>query len=115
MYLKTIFLFKQDNERNPKPVDLVRELGLSKSSVSEMLKKLDSEGLLKYESYSNVVFTAKGLKYAQKVLYKYLVIEKFLIKVLKIDKKKAFDEACDLEHGFSDESVKKLEKLVGKH
>jgi DtxR family transcriptional regulator, Mn-dependent transcriptional regulator len=114
MYLKTIFLFKQDNDKNPKPVDLVRELELSKSSVSEMLRKLQEDGLVKYESYGAIELTKKGLVYAKRVLSRYLVLKKFLVNYLNIPVKRANEEACDLEHGFSDDSISKLKKYMGK-
>ena len=112
MYLKTIFLFKQDNDKSPKPVDLVKELELSKSSVSEMLKKLQEDGLVKYESYSSIELTKKGLTYAKRVLSRYLIIKEFLVHHLGVSVKRANEEACDLEHGFSDDSISKLEKYM---
>ena len=118
MYLKTIFLLHEKKSQEPRPVDIVNELELSKGSVSEMLKKLSDEKLIKYESYGKIKLTEKGIEKAKNVVRKYLVIKKFLLDILKIDPEKVHDEACNLEHGFSDESIAKLNilmKLFEKH
>ena len=47
MYLKTIFLLREKKKKDPRPVDVVRELDLSKGTVSEMLRKLTEEGFMK--------------------------------------------------------------------
>lgn len=108
MYLKTIFLLKEKNKEDPKPVDIVNELRLSKGSVSEMLKKLDDEGLIEYESYGKIKLSQKGLEKAKNVVRKYKIIREFLEKKLKIAPEKIHEEACNLEHGFSDESIARL-------
>ena len=41
-----------------------------------------------------------------------MVIREFLEDVLKIDDKKVHDEACNLEHAFSDESIARLNILM---
>jgi len=112
MYLKTIFLLKEEKNKDPRPIDVVKKLDLSKGSVSEMLKKLAEEGLIKYKSYSIIKLTKKGLKRAKNVIGRYLVIKKFLSDILKINPEKVHDEACELEHGFSDESIDKLDSFM---
>ena len=112
MYLKTIFLLKEEKNDDPRPVDIVNGLGLSKGSVSEMIKKLNEENLIEYESYGKIKLTEKGLEKAKNVVRKYLVIKEFLKDVLKITESKIHDEACNLEHAFSDESIAKLNILL---
>ena len=46
MYLKSIFLLREEKKEDPRPVDIVKDLDLSKGSVSEMLKKLSEESLI---------------------------------------------------------------------
>ena len=52
MYLKTIYLLREKNDQDPRPVDLVNELNLSKGTVSDMIKKLKEEDYIKYEDPS---------------------------------------------------------------
>ena len=118
MYLKTIFLLHEKNNADIRPVDIVNELDLSKGSVSEMLVKLSGEGLIDYESYGKIRLTTKGVEKAKNVVRKYLVIKKFLLDILKLSPDKVHDEACSLEHSFSDESIAKLNilmKVMEKH
>ena len=112
MYLKTIFLLREKKGEDIRPVDLVNELELSKGTVSEMLRKLSDEDLVSYESYSRVKLTEKGYEKAKNVVRKYLVIKEFLANILKISPEKVHDEACNLEHAFSDESIAKLNILI---
>ena len=112
MYLKIIFLLKEETGEDPKPVDVVKELGISKGSVSEMLKKLVDEGYIQYESYGKITLTDKGLEHAKNVVRKYLVIKHFLKDILKISPETVHDEACNLEHAFADESIAKLNILL---
>lgn len=133
MYLKTIYLLNEKfnnnlNQKNKinkkydksfnrahkfvKAIDLARELNINKSSVSEMIKKLVKEGYLKIEKKHNLVLTNKGKKIAKNVLRKYDIIKNFLIYFLKIKPEKAKIEACNLEHGFSDETIVKLNILL---
>jgi DtxR family transcriptional regulator, Mn-dependent transcriptional regulator len=110
MYLKTIFLLNE-KKNDVKPVDLVNELGLVKGSVSEMIKKLSDQGLINYESYGSITLTKKGLTKAKNVVRKYLTVKRFLRDVIKTSPDKIHDEACNLEHAFSDESIAKLNVL----
>ena len=114
MYLKTIFQLKEKLKSDPRPIDIVNELELSKSSVSEMLRKLDEDGFLVYESYGKAKLTSKGIEMAKGVVKKFKIIERFLSEILKIPKEKIYDEACNLEHAFSDYSIERLEQVLNK-
>ena len=48
MYLKTIFLLKDKNNEDPRPIDTAKELEITKGSVSEMLKKLADDGDIEF-------------------------------------------------------------------
>ncbi len=110
MYLKEIYLFHDKNKSYPKAVDLVKELKFSKGTVSEMLKKLETLKLITYKDFE-IKLTKKGMMEAKNVVRKYVVIKKFLSDVLKTPDDKIHEEACNLEHAFSDESVAKLNIL----
>ena len=108
MYLKTIYILSEENDGNVKPVDLINKMNLSKASVSEMLKKLKEDELVTYSRYEDISLTKKGIVKGKNILRKYIIIKKFLEEVLKLDKEKCPEEACNLEHAFSDESVARL-------
>lgn len=114
MYLKAILQLEDRTEGLVKPIDVSKYLNISKPSVSEMLKKLDSQGYIRYESYKDIKLTPKGLKEAKRVNHKYLVIKSFLTDVLEVevDDKKVHNEACKLEHEFSDKTIEILAKKL---
>ena len=92
---------------------LAKDLNVSPPSVSEMLKKLDERGYLKYEPYKGVVLTRKGRDLGENILRKHRLIEKFL-DTLGISKNKIHEEACKLEHSVSKGLEKVIEKEIKK-
>ncbi|MBT3720960.1 metal-dependent transcriptional regulator [archaeon] len=111
MYLKTIYEYEKDHNLKSKPVHLSKILNISKSSVSEMITKLEDEKYLSYKSYGKITLTKKGIKRAKSVSKKFGIIKKFLIEKLGVKPNKADIEACNLEHAFSNSTVKKLQNI----
>ena len=111
-YLRGLYLL-EEKKGEPKSIDLAHYLNISKPSVSEMVKELNKEGLVSYKKYSKLKFTAKGRKIAEKLTSKHRLIELFLKIMLKVKSQNVHQEAHRLEHAFSDDSIKKLRKLLG--
>lgn len=111
-YLRALYVLEEEKGRL-KSVDLAKYLNISKPSVSEMIRELNKEGLIFYEKYSKLKFTAKGQKIARKLTSKHRIIEVFLKDILKINSKCIHEEAHRLEHAFSDKSIDKLRKMLG--
>lgn len=111
-YLRAIYSFWEQHDGVIRSVDIAGYLNISKASVSQMLKKLSQQKYIKIKPYSYVLFTAKGLVLAKKLMYKHRIIEVFLNEILDISKKKVHEEANRLEHGFSDETIRKLAKFI---
>jgi len=99
-------------KRGVRSIDIARKLKISKASVSEMLRKLATENLIKIEPYSKIFLTAKGKRRAEMFYSKYYVIKSFLKKILKCKEERAEEEAHELEHALSDESVEMIKKLI---
>jgi len=110
-YLRTIYELSE-NDEGIKSVDIASVLDISKASVSEMLKKLASEKLVKMQPYSKIFLTAKGKKQAENIFDKNYTISRFLKKFLEHDEFLAEKEAHKLEHVFSEESLEKLNKIM---
>ena len=113
MYLKAIFLVAKDGDGRAKTGDISKELSVSPSSVTEMLDKLQKEGLVRHAKYQGASLTKQGDAYARQILKKHCVIERFMITTLRYPEGAFHDEACRMEHVVSDETERRLRKLVG--
>ncbi len=94
--------------------NIAEYLEIGKSSVSEMISKLVNLGLVKHGKYSDLTLTKKGENRARKIVFKHRVIELFLTKMLKRDKKVVHEEAHKLEHAFTDQSIERIYSILGK-
>ncbi len=101
-YLETILYVTKGNG-TAKTSELAEELGVSPSSVTEMIQKLSGEGYVEYVPYYGVTLTEQGRRKASKMKRRHRLLEKFLVDFLKMDKDDAHREACKLEHVISDD------------
>lgn len=110
-YLKAIYKL-QENE----PVsttDLSKELGVSGASVTGMLKRLASMGLIEYSSYHGAKLTPTGEKAALETIRFHRLLELYLKEKLNYPLEKVHEEACRLEHFISEEFVERITKILG--
>ena len=112
MYLKTIFLLSRERNRPAKTGDVSRALGVSPSSVTEMVDKLVGDGFLRHLPYKGATLTKTGDQYARRILQKHCILERFLVHVLDVPRGKFHDEACKMEHAISDDTAARLRRLV---
>ena len=111
-YLRALYILDEKG-MELKSSEVASYLKVSKPSVSEMVRRLNEEGLVKAEPYSKLKFTKKGKKLAEQLTGKHRIIELFLIKILKRSDEHIHEEAHRLEHAFSDESIERMKGLLG--
>jgi DtxR family Mn-dependent transcriptional regulator len=111
-YLRTIYELEEHKNLGIKSVDIAKRLKISKSSVSEMLRKLAKEKLIKIKPYSKIYLTPNGKRKAGELFDRYYSIKTFVKKFFKYEHEKAREEACKLEHAFSQDSIKIINKLI---
>lgn len=87
-------------------------LKIAPGSVTQMLKKLDKMGYVKYSPYKGAILTENGLTKAKSVTRKHRLLEKFLHDILQIKKEKVHDQACEMEHTLSDDAERALCHLL---
>ena len=109
-YIETICVLERRNGRAQTGL-IASRLGVKPPSITEMLQKLEREGLIKYESYSGATLTSSGKKMARELMQKHRVIAD-LLEILGIDRERAETDACEIEHHVSPETLKRLEKFV---
>lgn len=110
-YVRAIYIL-QENGTEPGIIQIAKRLNLSKSTVSERIKELTTDGLTISKPYSTISLTKQGLAIGKKMTYKHRLIEVFLHQTLKLPKDKIHEEAERLEHAFSDEAIKLLDSFL---
>jgi DtxR family Mn-dependent transcriptional regulator len=111
-YLRIIYKLGEESDFCVRSVDIATALRVTKPSVSAMVKKLTKEGYLESSPYSSITLTEEGMKKARQLMHNYRVIEVFLTKILGYDPDEIKEQAHELEHAFSQESVNRLDQLL---
>ncbi|HEX9708492.1 MAG TPA: metal-dependent transcriptional regulator [Candidatus Thermoplasmatota archaeon] len=112
MYLKAILLLSGPTGDAAKTGDISKELGVTPAAVTEMLERLQRDGLVNYEKYRGARLSADGRTRARDVLRKHCIVERFLVETLDMREGAEYhDQACKLEHVISDELARRLNKL----
>lgn len=109
-YLKQMFSPNSENWFSTQ--ELADKMGVAPSSVTSMLQKLDSKGLVEYKSRQGAKLTEEGRKESLKVLRKHRLLELFLMEKLGYSWDEVHEEACILEHYISDKFELKIEELL---
>ncbi len=68
-YLETIYILNQ-RTGFVRSVDIATELGFSKPSISNAMKKLKTEGYVQIEEKGRIVLTDKGCEIAERTFHK---------------------------------------------
>jgi Mn-dependent DtxR family transcriptional regulator len=109
-YIELIYILeKKDGHAHTGTI--AAEMEIKAPSVTQMLQKLEKEGLVQYQSYTGATLTDKGKKMARHLIEKHRVIQEFL-ELIGIDEGMAERDACQIEHHVSTGSVRQLEKFV---
>ncbi len=114
MYLKTILKMEEKNEQI-RSIDIARELGYTKPSISKALKVLSDLGYIEHSPYSSIILTDTGREIALKVRQSNKIICEFFVTSLGLSPETAEKEACDMEHRISQETLDAMKEFIKKH
>src|SRR5450432_1534508 len=78
-------------------VDIAQSLKISQASVTNMVQRLDAEGLLKYEKYRGLVLTTAGETLARNITYRHRLLSDFL-GLLGLDDDVIYHDVEGMEH-----------------
>ncbi len=96
-YIKEIFKLDESGEKVTVSA-LSKLLNVSKSSVSNMLKKLSLMEFVDTSPYKSIKLTHKGRKFAKQVVAKHRLIESFLVEVMEFKPDEVHEIAEEIEH-----------------
>jgi len=109
-YLKV--MLGLSGEGGIRSIDIANALGISKASVSYMMKVLRDEGYVSKEKRGTVTLTESGRSVAANVKRNYEVIERFLHNVLGVSADIAAEDACRIEHMVSTTTVDRINQQL---
>lgn len=109
-YCECIFELKEDD------VDVIQariaeRLQVSRPAVSEMMRRLEAEGLITTEG--GIRLTESGQELAERVVRRHRLAERFLTDVLQLSWAEAHHEAGRWEHVMSDSVERAMNRLLG--
>lgn len=111
-YLKGIFQLQKDGKAVATS-ELARHLNIGDGSVTGMVKKLSDRKLIRYTPYRGVFLTPAGRRLALQMIRRHRLWEMFLVRFLGYGWDEIHNEADRLEHAASEETIHRLEKMLG--
>ena len=91
---------------------IAERLQVSRPAVSEMIRRLDSEGLIA-QTGGRIRLTPAGVRLAEQVVRRHRLAERFLTDVLKLSWADAHHEAGRWEHVMSERVETAMNQLLG--
>lgn len=92
-------------------VDIAAALKISQASVTNMVQRLDTEGLLNYEKYRGLILTSAGKALARKIAHRHKLLTDFLT-LLGLDDRVIYHDVEGMEHHISPPTLRAIEALT---
>ncbi|MGI9088301.1 MAG: transcriptional regulator MntR [Chthoniobacterales bacterium] len=100
-----------DSKGYARVVDIATSLKISQASVTNMVQRLDSDGLLKYEKYRGLVLTSAGEALARKIAQRHELLTDFL-QLLGVDQRVIDHDVEGMEHHVSPATLRAITALT---
>jgi Mn-dependent DtxR family transcriptional regulator len=100
-----------DSKGYARVVDIATSLNISQASVSNMVQRLDADGLLKYEKYRGLVLTPAGESLARNITRRHQLLTDFLT-LLRLDEQVIHHDVEGMEHHISPSTLRAIEALT---
>ncbi|MBR5930987.1 MAG: metal-dependent transcriptional regulator [Lachnospiraceae bacterium] len=112
MYLETILILSEKMD-TVRAIDIVKEMGFSKPSVSRAMGILKEGKFIKISDNGEITLTAKGKARAEMIYERHTVIAEMLMRI-GVSEQTAIDDACRVEHYISEETFEALRRIQEK-
>ena len=110
-YLSTIYK-NRDSDGIIKGNQIAEKLEISNAAVTDMIKKLSSDGFVDHKRYRGISLTGEGEDYARNMVRRHRIWEVFLHQIVGLSWDKVHDEAENLEHSSSDDLINRMEEML---
>lgn len=111
-YLQAIYTLA-DESGHVVSARLAEFLGFSAPAVSQMVHRLERDGLVSLDAHKEVHLTTAGKTQADSVVRRHRLAERFLVEVLGFEWWKTHEEAERLEHAMSPEMEERMVRVLG--
>jgi len=111
-YLQAIYTLADENG-HVVSARLAEFLGFSAPAVSEMVHRLERDGLVTLDAHKEVHLTTKGKTEADSIVRRHRLAERFLVEILGFAWWKTHEEAERLEHAMSAEMEARMVTVLG--
>jgi DtxR family Mn-dependent transcriptional regulator len=88
-------------------------LGVSRASAGEMLKRLESEGLVERGEHKEAILTPTGRARAERVVRKHRLIERLLTDFMGYTAAEAHIHADELGDTFTEDMIERIDERLG--
>ncbi len=105
-YLERILMLKE-RKGAVRSIDVARELGFTKASVSVAMKKLRESGYITVDQEGLLSLTEEGYQVAARVYERHKLLTEFFVR-LGVSPETAAADACKIEHDLSEETFEKI-------
>ncbi len=112
-YIKTIYMLKRENN-SLRSVDIARELGFSRASVSLAMTNLRKNNIIVMKEDGEIDFTEKGREIAGNIYDKYTMLYGFLKDVVGVDENIAKEDASSIGCYISDPTYEGIKRFIGR-
>ncbi|MCG9895013.1 MAG: MarR family transcriptional regulator [Fimbriimonadaceae bacterium] len=109
-YVEAIFRLEQESQ-SVRLSDLAERFGVSAPTVSKLLSRLESRGLVHVEPRSHVELTEEGLRLAEQSLERHTVVVAFLEKI-GVSPAQAELDSEGIEHHVSEETLAAMKRFL---
>jgi Mn-dependent DtxR family transcriptional regulator len=92
-------------------VDIAQSLKISQASVTNMIQRLDADGLLKYERYRGMALTASGEALAKNITRRHRILTDFF-RLFGLDEELIYHDVEGMEHHISPPTLNAIESLT---
>lgn len=106
-YLETILMLEEKNGY-VRSVDVAAALGFSKPSISRAMALLKEQNYITMDKDHLIHLTQAGRLRASQVYSRHKALTRYFVEVLGVDPKVAEEDACNIEHVISQETMDKL-------
>lgn len=112
-YLEAILMVSEQKE-HVRSIDLAKQLGVSKPTVSYTVKRLSEAGYLMIDEQNYLTLTDTGMDIASQMYKRHKLLTDFFIS-LGVDSTTASEDACKVEHDISKETFDAICKHATKY